>query len=132
DTPDFTVDTSAVKTVKFPNMAYGFDSLPSAKTYFIKNATLWTNEGHGILKNANLLIQDGKIKAVNNEIHQIPNNAITIDATGKHVTSGIIDEHSHIAISKGVNEGGQSNSAEVSIGDVVRSNDINIYRQLAG
>jgi hypothetical protein len=45
---------------------------------------------------------------------------------------GIIDEHSHIAISKGVNEGGQSISAEVSIADVVRNDDINIYRQLSG
>ena len=49
-----------------------------------------------------------------------------------HLTSGIIDEHSHIAISRGVNEGGQVVSAEVSIGDVVYPEDISIYRQLAG
>ncbi|MFT5820166.1 MAG: imidazolonepropionase-like amidohydrolase [Crocinitomix sp.] len=128
----FKVDTSAVDNLMFPNMAYGFDSLPSQETYFIKNATIWTNEAGGILKNATLLIQDGKIKAVNKSIIQIPNDAIIIDAEGKHVTSGIIDEHSHIAISKGVNESGQNNSAEVSIADVVRSNDINIYRQLSG
>ena len=48
------------------------------------------------------------------------------------MTSGIIDEHSHIAISKGVNEGGQTISAEVSIADVVNPEDINIYRQLSG
>lgn len=129
---DFQVDTSSVDRINYPNMAYGFDSLPRSKTYFIKNATLWTNEDLGVIKNANLLIQDGKIKGVHEGIHQIPNNAIVIDGTGKHVTTGIIDEHSHIAVSKGVNEGGQSNSAEVSIQDVFRSNDINIYRQLAG
>ena len=95
-------------------MAYGFDSLPKQATFFIKNATIWTNEAEGILKNANLLIQNGKIKAVNQAIIQIPNDAVVIDAQGKHVTCGIIDEHSHIAISKGVNEGGQSVSAEVS------------------
>ena len=55
-----------------------------------------------------------------------------IDAKGRHVTSGIIDEHSHIAISRGVNEGAQSSSAEVRIGDVIDPDDINIYRQLAG
>jgi hypothetical protein len=33
---------------------------------------------------------------------------------GKHLTSGIIDEHSHIAISNGVNEGGHNSSAEVT------------------
>ena len=49
-----------------------------------------------------------------------------------HLTTGIIDEHSHIAISRGVNEGGQTVSAEVSIADVVNPDDINIYRQLAG
>ncbi len=61
-----------------------------------------------------------------------PKGAVVIDGEGKHVTSGIIDEHSHIAISKGVNEGGQAISAEVSIADVVNPEDINIYRQLSG
>lgn len=130
--PTFKVDTTAVDKLIYPNMAYGFDSLPTQASYFIKNATIWTNETGGILKNATLLIQNGKIKAVNKSIVQIPNNAIVIDAEGKHVTCGIIDEHSHIAISKGVNESGQNNSAEVSIRDVIRSNDINIYRQLSG
>jgi imidazolonepropionase-like amidohydrolase len=55
-----------------------------------------------------------------------------VDAKGKHLTSGIIDEHSHIAISNGVNEGGHNSSAEVTIQDVVNSEDINIYRELAG
>jgi imidazolonepropionase-like amidohydrolase len=59
-------------------------------------------------------------------------NAKIIDATGKHLTAGIIDEHNHIAISEGVNEGTKASSAEVRIGDVVTSEDINIYRQLSG
>ncbi|MDX1350903.1 MAG: amidohydrolase family protein [Putridiphycobacter sp.] len=132
NTKEIIVDTSALHKLTYPAMAFGFDSLPEAKMYFIKNATLWTNEKQGIVKNANLLIKDGKIQAINKKINSFPNNTIIIDAKGKHVTSGIIDEHSHIAISKGVNEGGQAISAEVSIADVVRSNDINIYRQLAG
>jgi len=129
---EFIVDTSAVNNTHFPNMAYGFEVLPEQQSYFIKNATLWTNEERGIIKNSNLLIVDGKIKSVNNRMLSIPNGAVVIDAKGKHVTTGIIDEHSHISISKGVNEGGQAISAEVSIADVVRSNDINVYRQLAG
>ena len=60
------------------------------------------------------------------------NSVQIIDAAGKHITSGIIDEHSHIAISKGVNEGTQAVTSEVRIGDVINANDINIYRQLAG
>ena len=46
---------------------------------------------------------------------------------GKHLTAGIVDEHSHIATSA-VNEGAQNSSAEVTIEDVIDPNDINIYR----
>lgn len=116
----------------FPNMAYGFDSLPEQQPVVIRNATLWTNEEDGVLENATLVVQNGKISYVGTGNGPRVNKALVIDAKGKHVTSGIIDEHSHIAISKGVNEGGQSISAEVSIGHVVNPQDINIYRQLAG
>jgi len=129
---EFIVDTTAITNTNFPNMAYGFDSIPTAQTYYIKNATLWTNEEDGVIQNSHLLIVDGKIKTVSSKTIKAPKNAIVIDAKGKHVTTGIIDEHSHIAISNGVNENGQAVSAEVSIASVVRSNDINIYRQLAG
>lgn len=115
----------------YPNMAYGFDTIPEAKTTVIKNATLWTNEEAGIVENGMVVIIDGKISYAGPN-KSTPGGARVIDAKGKHVTSGIIDEHSHIAISNGVNEGGQSISAEVSIGDVVNPDDINIYRQLSG
>ncbi|MBT6935052.1 MAG: amidohydrolase, partial [Cryomorphaceae bacterium] len=49
----------------------------------------------------------------------------------KHITSGIIDEHSHMGASS-INEGGHNSSAEVSIMDVINPDDINIYRNLAG
>ena len=55
-----------------------------------------------------------------------------IDGAGLHVTPGLIDPHSHTAIRGGVNEGTQAVTAEVRIGDSVDSEDINIYRQLAG
>lgn len=116
----------------FPNMAYGFDSIPEMETIVIENATIWTNEDEGILKNATIILQDGKITFVGTGNYRTPNGAKVIDAKGKHVTSGIIDEHSHIAISKGVNESGQAISAEVSIADVINPDDINIYRQLSG
>jgi imidazolonepropionase-like amidohydrolase len=116
----------------YPNMAYGFQELPTAEPIVIKNATLWTNEEDGIIENASIVIKEGKIVFVGTGNPPVPSGAKVIDAKGKHVTSGIIDEHSHIAISKGVNEGGQAISAEVSIGHVVNSKDINIYRQLSG
>ena len=54
-----------------------------------------------------------------------------MDCTGKHLTAGIIDEHSHIAASS-INEAGQNSSAEVSIEDVIDPDDISIFRSLAG
>lgn len=120
------------KHLWFPNMAFGYDSIPKQQNIVIKNATVWTNEKDGILQNASVVIHNGKITHVGTGNYKIPPNAREIDAKGKHVTTGIIDEHSHIAISKGVNEGGQAISAEVSIRDVIDPNDINIYRQLSG
>ena len=61
-----------------------------------------------------------------------PAGALVIDATGKHVTPGIIDCHSHTAIDGDVNEATHNVTAEVRIGDVIDPEDINIYRQLAG
>jgi imidazolonepropionase-like amidohydrolase len=129
---DKTKDLDTSYTVWYPNMSYGFDSIPTQTNYIITNATLWTNEVEGIVKDATLVIENGKIAFAGTGPYPKPSGAIEIDAKGKHVTSGIIDEHSHIAISRGVNEGGQAISAEVSIADVVNPEDINIYRQLSG
>lgn len=99
----------------------------------IKHVTVWTNEKEGILKNQDVYITEGRIVRIADDIG-VPKLAFakTIDGTGKHLTAGIIDEHSHIAVGGGVNEGTQASSAEVRIGDVINSEDINIYRQLSG
>ncbi len=120
--------------VTYPNMAYGFIEKPKQQDMIIRNVTVWTNEKEGILKNKDVVIKDGKIfKIIDTSYgYQVNDSYLEIDGTNKHLTSGIIDEHSHIAISGGVNEFGQNSSAEVTIQDVVRPNDINIYRNLAG
>ena len=123
-------DSLVIPRIQYPNMAYGFDSLPKATTILIKNTTVWTNEEEGILENTDVLLQNGKIATIGKDLTVA--DAVIIDGKGKHLTTGIIDEHSHIAISRGVNECTQSVTAEVSISDVVNSDDINIYRQLAG
>ena len=116
--------------VTSPNIAYGNIKKPSQQTLLFKNATVWTNEKEGILTEADVLVKNGKIVAVGKNLTDAL--ATIVDAKGKHLTSGIIDEHSHIAISKGVNESGHNSTAEVTIEDVVNSDDINIYRELAG
>lgn len=127
DTVDYTKNLGKVM---FPFLAYGNEQLPVQENYLIKNGTVWTNESEGTLPNTDVLIKAGKIAAVGKNLTCA--DCKTIDATGKHITSGIIDEHNHIAISQGVNEGTEASSAEVRIGDVVNCKDINIYRQLAG
>jgi imidazolonepropionase-like amidohydrolase len=115
--------------VTYPFDGYGWEETPKQETILIKNATIWTNEKDGILENADLLLKDGKIAKVGRNISE--SGARTIDGTGKHVTAGIIDEHSHIAASS-INEGAQSVTSEVRIGDNMNPEDINIYRQLSG
>ncbi|WP_196889989.1 amidohydrolase family protein [Aureivirga sp. CE67] len=116
--------------VSYPNMAYGFEEQPEQNDFIIRNATVWTNEKDGILENTDVYIKNGKISKVGKNLKA--SGAKIIDGTGKHLTTGIIDEHSHIAISNGVNESGHNSTAEVAIHSVVNSDDVNIYRNLAG
>ncbi|WP_158825312.1 amidohydrolase family protein [Mucilaginibacter lacusdianchii] len=119
-----------VGPVIYPFTAFGNTEIPKAETVLFKNATVWTNEKEGILKGADVLIENGKIKAVGKNLSA--GGAKVIDATGKHISAGIVDEHSHIAATGGINEGTQSVTSEVRIADVLDADDINIYRQLAG
>ena len=114
----------------YPFSGYGNETIPAPENVLIKNGTVWTNEAEGNLNNTDVIIRNGKISAVGKGLSCA--ECKTIDATGKYVTSGIIDEHSHIAIGFGVNEGSEASSAEVRIGDVVNALDIDIYRQLSG
>ncbi|HWZ15885.1 MAG TPA: amidohydrolase family protein [Mucilaginibacter sp.] len=114
----------------YPFTAYGYTVLPKPESVLFKNATVWTNEKDGILKNTDVLIENGKIKAIGKNLPA--GNARIIDATGKHLSPGIVDEHSHIAGIGGINEGTQAVTSEVRIADVLNSDDIELYRQLAG
>ncbi len=125
--PDQPVSASPV----YPFTAFGWTEKPTPQTVLIRNATVWTNEKDGILPNTDVLIRDGKISQVGKGL-PAPAGATEVDGTGKHLTAGIIDEHAHIAVARSVNEGTQESSAEVRIGDVLDSEDIDIYRQLAG
>ncbi|MFD2914311.1 amidohydrolase family protein [Psychroserpens luteus] len=124
-----TTTSKEIMPITYPNMAYGFAELPKQETLLFKNATVWTNEKDGILENTDVLIKNGKIAKIGKNLSD--GNARVIDATGKHLTAGVIDEHSHIAAAS-INEGGHNSSAEVTIEDVIDDEDIDIYRNLAG
>ena len=122
-------DDIVVMPVSYPNMGFGNYVQPKQETILIKNVTVWTSEDAGILENTDVLLKNGEIAKIGKNLRA--RGAKEIDGTGKHLTAGIVDEHSHIATSA-VNEGAQNSSAEVTIEDVVDPTDINIYRNLSG
>lgn len=124
--------------VWYPMNAFGTTQFPDSGTVLFRNATVWTNGPQGILRNTDVCIHQGKVLAVGTGLSVatlFPRGKVNIpeiDATGLHLTSGIIDEHSHIAIARGVNEGSQAVTSEVRIGDVIDPGDVNIHNALAG
>jgi len=125
-------DSAKIETspVLYPFVGYGRVVRPVQETILFKGATVWTMEEQGVLENTDVLVKDGKISKVGQGL-TAPQGARIIDAKGLHLTPGLIDEHSHIALF-GVNEGSQSSSAEVRMRDAMNPEDVNIYRQLAG
>jgi len=66
----------------------------AGRTVLIKNATLLTAAGP-VIKGGSILLQNGKIAALGANVSGPP-DALVIDGTGKYVTPGIIDVHSHM------------------------------------
>ncbi len=67
---------------------------PGAPTV-IRGATLFDGEG-GQVDNGTIVIADGLIQAVGGPESPVPAGAFEIDGTGKYVTPGVIDVHSHL------------------------------------
>jgi imidazolonepropionase-like amidohydrolase len=95
----------------------------------IRGATILTVT-KGTIPNGTIVLRDGKIAAVGAAV-DVPAGAEVVDATGKFVSPGIIDAHSHIAADS-INEGGTTVSSMTGIEDVLDPTDISIYRDLAG
>lgn len=121
--------TPEVLAVSYPNIGYGNYTKPKQESILIKNTTVWTSDNGNVLNNIDVLIKNGKISQIGKSLSS--RGAKIIDGTGKYLTAGIVDEHSHIATSA-VNEAGHNSTAEVTIEDVVNPDDVNIYRNLTG
>jgi len=114
-----------------PAMEYGRETAPEQPQHIlVRNATLWTMGPDGIIENGDLLISNGQVAEAGQNLNA-PGNAIEIDATGKHVTPGLVDAHLHSGVD-GVNEIGNAIVPEVRMGDVLNINNIWMYRQIAG
>ena len=126
-----TADAPPPEALPLPFGPYGLDA-PATRpaVVHVVGGTVWTSGPEGVIENGYVVIEDGVVKSVGRG-KPAGRADLVIDATGKHVTPGIIDCHSHTGISGGVNEGGQAVTAEVRIEDVTDPDDIEWYRQLA-
>ncbi|HKD54920.1 MAG TPA: amidohydrolase [Steroidobacteraceae bacterium] len=70
--------------------------LPTSPATLIRGATVLTGTGTR-LDNADVLIVDGKISAVGRDL-TAPANSTIVDATGRWITPGLIDIHSHLGV----------------------------------
>lgn len=95
----------------------------------IRNATVLT-ASKGTLANTDILIQNGKIARIGSNL-KASANATVIDATGKFVSPGIIDCHSHSMLDA-INEGSLSVTSMTTVRDALDPQDITVYRALAG
>ncbi|WP_338592465.1 amidohydrolase family protein [Shewanella khirikhana] len=114
-----------------PNVAFGRAALPVNDKVHIQGATVWTSEAAGVLENTDVIISKGRILQIGQQLMTPPGYS-KIDGRGKHLTAGIVDEHSHIALNGGTNEDTDAVTSEVRIGDVLNPEDVSIYRSLAG
>ena len=95
----------------------------------LRGATILTVT-KGTITNGTIVLRDGKIAAVGASV-DVPAGAEVVDVSGKFVSPGIIDCHSHIA-NDDINEGGTTVSSMTGMHDVLDPTDISIYRDLAG
>ena len=96
----------------------------------IRNATVLT-ASHGTLSATDVLIRGGKIAAVGQNL-KAAEGARVVDATGKFVSPGIIDAHSHSMMDGSVNECTRSVTSMARTQDILNPTAANIYRELAG
>ena len=120
-----------LEALPVPLGVYGRIEPLRQRDVLIQDATIWTAGEAGVIEAGDLLVVDGRIAAVGIDL-DVPYDVTVVDGTGLHLTPGLIDCHSHTGISGGVNEGGQTNTAEVRIGDVIDPDDIDFFRQLSG
>ncbi|MEP3227301.1 MAG: amidohydrolase [Parasphingorhabdus sp.] len=95
ETETATVSTSSASKsaskIAFPST---YKAYPSEKTV-ITGVTIFDGEGQRI-DNGVVIMSAGKILSVGGPETAVPTDSIVIDGTGKFVTPGIIDVHSHL------------------------------------
>jgi imidazolonepropionase-like amidohydrolase len=101
-----------------------------AKDFVIHDATVMT-ASHGTIPHGSVWVHEGKIAGVGATV-KAPADAIVIEASGKYVTPGIIDPHSHSALDSDVNEATSPVTPSMMMIDAFDNRDKALYQALAG
>ncbi|MGH9948202.1 MAG: amidohydrolase [Pyrinomonadaceae bacterium] len=110
-------------------LALGAVAFAQSRDVLIKNGTVLT-AARGTLENTDVLVTNGKIAKIGKNL-SAPSGVRVVDATGKYVSPGIIDAHSHSMLDA-INEGSIAVSSMTNVRNVLDPEDITIYRALAG
>ena len=94
----------------------------AANPVLLENATVLTGTGRQ-LDNTSILLIDGKISALGEEI-DAPGSAVVIDASGKWITPGLIDVHSHLGVYPA-----PSHEANLDGNEVTNPNTAQVYAE---
>lgn len=102
----------------------------SAQDLLIRGGTVLTIT-NGDLPDTDVLIRNGKIAEIGQNL-DAPDGVRVIDAQDRFIMPGVLDDHSHMGIDRGINEGSRSVTPEVSIADVIEHDDPSFFTALAG
>ena len=91
---------------------------------------LWTGTGE-TMHNVSIAVVNGVITAIGGSV-DVPRGATVIDGRGFTAMPGIVDEHTHTAMSGGSNEGTAPVVPEVRVIDTLDPDDFGIYQALSG
>jgi imidazolonepropionase-like amidohydrolase len=100
-----------------------------AQDIALKGGTILTIT-NGTIENGTIVIQRGKITAIGKNVN-IPAGIMVIDATGKFIMPGVIDSHSHIALTD-VNEATDPVTPQIWMWDALDPGSDSIRKTLAG
>src|SRR5215831_12473904 len=120
----------AARNLLSPDDSVSAASPAAQNDVVIRGGTILTIT-HGKIENGSVYIHNGKIAAVGKTVNA-PASATVIDASGKFVTPGLIDSHSHIALDDDVNEATSPVTPHMMMKDAFNYDDKAIYRALAG
>ncbi len=108
----------------------GLSQPATAQNLFIRGGTVITIT-EGDLPDTDVYIKDGRIAGIGQNL-EAPEGVRVIEARGRFVMPGILDDHSHMGVDRGINEGSRSVVPEVRIADVIKHDDPAFFTALAG